>query len=98
MHGPLAGRAEITADFSKGAGELVVAYLRQEVKKTCFLIDAGPVGVGCREGDVHGDDAGQGHVLQSCCARQKGSNCWCLATELTAVSNLKMQTCNGTTW
>lgn len=92
MHGPLAGRAETTADFSKGAGELVAACLREEVKKSCFLIDAGPVGV-CRE-----RMRGSGTVLQSCCARQKGSNCWYLPIELTLVSNLKMQTCNAMTW
>lgn len=93
MHGPLAGRA----DFSKGAGELVVACLREEVKKTCFLIDAGPVGVFWRGGLCMERMWGSGTVLQSCCARQKGPNCWYLAVELTLVSNLKMQTCNGMT-
>lgn len=37
-------------------------------------------------------------VLQSCCARQKGSNRWDSAVDRTLVSNLKMQTCNGMTW
>lgn len=60
MRGPVAVRAETTADFSKGAGELMVIFLREEVKKTCFLIRAGPVDV-CWRGDVHGEDAGQCH-------------------------------------
>lgn len=60
MHGPLAVGAETTADFSKGAGSLMTICLREEVKKTCFFISAGPVGV-CWRGDVHGEDAGQWH-------------------------------------
>lgn len=35
MHGPLAGGAEATADFSRGAGGLKGAFLGKEVRKTC---------------------------------------------------------------
>lgn len=48
MQGVLVGRAETTADFSKGAGGILVTCLGGEVKKTCFPINTGLVGVGWR--------------------------------------------------